>query len=287
MRKPVPGILLLASLAAFASGALPLRAETRFELGFGWSFVRPFFKSSYASAYAPPLAPSSYYVSSAADQTLVLQGRPTTGSDGCFNVMLGEHFGVQFLADYHKPGFHGRNSPYHVVLNYVTTVPVTYDKTDADWPDTSGDLTQTAFSLNGLARLVLARAALLSFSGGLSYFYLEGKALPLGFSSFTVTYDGEAYYLAEKTYRMSFQFGPRSRYGLNLGSELAFRVKQAVILALDLRWFHAAPFDCRLKLKPSQEITEPLEEVEAAVNLGVLRVSPSYFRLGLFLRFVF
>jgi len=280
---PARGLLLTVFIAA----AFPLQAATRFELGFAWSFVRPFFKSTYTSAYAPPLAPASYYVSSSADQTLALWGRPTTGSDGCFNVLFDEHFGVQFLADYHKPGFHGVNSPYHVVLNYVTTVPVTYDKTDAAWPDTSGDLTQTTFSLNGLARLVLSRAVLLSFSGGLSYFYLEGKALPLGFTSFTLTHDGAAYLLAEKTYRMSFQFGPRSHYGLNLGSELAFRVKLAVIVALDLRWFHAARFDCPLKLKPSEEITEPLDEVEAAVNLGVLRVSPSYLRLGLFLRFAF
>jgi hypothetical protein len=279
--------LVLAAFVAVAPGALPLQAATRFELGFGWSFVRPFLESTYSSAYPPPLTPASYYVSSSADQTLALRGRPTIGSDGCFNLLFGEHFGVQLLADYHKPGFRGVNSPYHVVLNYVTTVPVTYDKTDAAWPDTSGDLTQTTFSLNGLARLGLSRAVLLSFSGGLSYFYLEGKALPLGFTSFTLTYDGAAYSLAEKTYRMSFQFGPRSRYGLNLGSELAFRVKQAVILALDLRWFHSPQFDCPLKLKPSEEITEPLEEVEAAVNLGTLRVSPSYLRLGLFLRFAF
>lgn len=287
MKKLAARSLLLASLAAFSSSVPPLRAAARFELGFGWSFVRSFFKSSYASAYDPPLSPASYYVSSSADQTLTLRSRPTTGSNGCFNVLFDEHFGVQFLADYHKPGFHGVNSPYHVVLNYVTTVPVTYDKTDAAWPDTSGDFTQTTFSLNGLARLDLSRAVMLSFSGGLSYFYLEGKALPLGFTSFSLTYDGAAYVLAEKTYRMSFQFGPRSRYGLNLGSELAFRVKRAVMAVLDLRWFHAAGFDCPLKLKPSEEITEPLEEVEAAVNLGVLRVSPSYLRLGFFLRFAF
>jgi len=273
--------------AVFLGLILPATAQMSFELGFGWTFVAPAFNSTYVNEFAPPLTPETYYVSSAAVQTLKLNGKASYGMSGFFNWFLNKNVGLQVLADYHRPRFSGDNSPYEVTLNYQIFDPETYHNIDNEWPDTSGDFKATTFSLNVIARFRVAPNLSLSFSAGPSLFHIQGKAAPIGFTSFRVDFDGEIYTLTGKTYKMVYEFGPDSRYGFNAGTEAAVTVFRNVILAVDIRWFQSSKSTCDLKIVPSDVITEPIEEIEETINLGSMKVDPSYFRAGLVIRFLF
>ena len=82
-------------------------------------------------------------------------------------------------------------------------------------------------------------------------------------------------------------FGPQTKYGLNVGVEAAYEATRNIILALDLRWYGAAKSSLQMHLLEDELITQPLDEIEAAIGLGTLEINPSYFRAGLALRFVF
>ncbi len=267
--------------------ASPAAAQISFELGFGCTFVAPVFNSTYINTFTPPLTPSAYYINSTASQTLRVRGKMSYGMNGFFNLFVTKNLGLQVLADYHKPGLRGDNSTYDLTLNYQTFEPRTYQRSDDEWPDTGGDFTMTSFSLNALARYRLAPNLAISFSAGPTLFHIQGRANGLAYSSFTMDYDGSTYTLSGKTYKMVYEFGPESRYGFNAGTEAAVTITRNVILAVDIRWFQSAKADCRMKLVPNDVITEPLSEIEDAINLGSLRIDPSYFRTGLVLRFAF
>lgn len=286
MKKARIGFILLIIFLAAAAG--PAAAEIRFELGFGWTVVGPRLSTTYTNEYAPPLVPLANYVSSSASQTLQIKGKTTYGMNGFFNLFITENFGLQILADYHRPGLKGTSSPYEILLNYTAFEPGVYQRTDNEWPDTQGNFTETTFSLNGLARFPVASNLSFSLSAGASIFYLEGKGSALGYTGFTMDFDGEVYTLTGKTYKMVYEFGPRSRYGFNVGTEVAYTAFRNVIFAIDIRWFQCAKTDFPLHIVDKEGvITEPLEEIEAAINLGSLRLDPSYFRAGLAIRFQF
>lgn len=285
MKSPFKSVVIISVLLlALAS---PAAAQISFELGFGWTIVAPAMNSNYVNTFTPPLTPDAYYISSTATQTLNMRSKISYGMNGFFNVFVTKNLGIQVLADYHKPGLKGNNSAYDLTLNYQTFEPRVYEKYDDEWPDTSGNFTMTSFSLNALARFRVAPNLAVSFSAGPSMFHISGKASGLAYSSFTMDYDGTTYALSGKTYKMVYEFGPDTTYGFNIGTEAAVTIFRNVILAVDVRWFQSTKATCDMKLVASDVITEPLDEIEAAINLGSIRIDPSYFRTGLVLRFQF
>ncbi len=279
IRQRALGVLILSLLAA-----APLAAQVRFELGFGWSFINPDFSATYVNSFSPPFTPGAY--TSSATQTIVVDGRPAFGVGGFLNVLFGDRFGVQLLADYARPKLKGANTPMDITLSYTSSSPQVY-QTSIDWPATGGNYTETVFSLNLVARFPVAPDVAVSVSGGPSAFYLDGKAAPMGFVSYRLEQVDSAYQLYQNSLRMVYQFGSKTTVGFNVGAELAYKFMQSVILAVDLRRFQSASADFPMHIVPDPVLTLPAGEIETILGLGSLRTNPSYFRANIIIRFVF
>jgi hypothetical protein len=272
-------------LFVFGASAL-LAADVRFELGFGWTLVGPAMNASYVNQYAPTLTPPDRYIASSAGQTVRFKGKTTYGMTGFFNILVTENIGLQILTDYHRPGLGGSNAPYNVEMQFQAFAPETYSR-EVDWPASTGNLTETTFSLNALARFRVADNLSLSVSAGPSAFHFEGKAGYIGYTFFNLDYVADQYVLSGGTYQMVVSFGPQTKYGMNAGVEAAYEAFRHVILAFDVRWYGAPKSDLPLHVVEDVVITKPLDEIETTIGLGTLRVDPSYFRAGLAVRFVF
>jgi hypothetical protein len=285
IRKLSPVLALSLLLSAVAPLAA---ADIRFELGFGWTLVGPFMNATYVNRYQPTLAPPDRYVASSADQTVRFKAKTTYGMNGFFNVLFTDNIGMQILADYHRPGFGGANAPYAVEMRFLAfgDVPQTYSNS-TDWENTTGNLTQTTFSINALARFRVADNLSLSVSSGPSIFYFEGQAGHIGYTFFDLALVDSQYQLSGGTFHMVVDFGPQSRLGMNAGIEAAYEAFRHVILAVDLRWYGAPKTDLQMHVVEDPVITVPVDQIESTIRLGSLRVDPSYFRAGLALRFVF
>jgi len=266
--------------------AAPLAADIRFELGFGWALVGPAMNASYVNQYTPTLTPPDRYIASSAGQTVRFKGKTTYGMNGFFNVLFTDNIGLQVLADYHRPGLGGSNAPYNVEMQFQAFEPETYSR-EIDWPASAGNLTETTFSLNALARFRVADNLSLSVSAGPSVFHFEGKGGYVGYTFFDLALVNSQYVLSGGTYKMIVSFGPQTKYGLNAGVEAAYEAFRHVILAFDVRWYGAPKSDLQMHIVEDAVITKPLDEIERTIGLGTLRVNPSYFRAGLAVRFVF
>ncbi len=264
----------------------PLGADVKVEMGFGWSLVAPALSTSYLNQFAPPMTPLASYVSSSASQTVHLKGDIGAAMSGFLNVLIGDTAGVQVLVDHSRPSLGGANSDYNVNLIYTTTEARTYSQQDA-WPVSKGDFTETTYSLNGLGHIPLSKDLAFNVSGGATVFNLEGEASPMGFWSFRLDQNADVYTLYIKTYQLVYDFGPKTTFGINLGGELAYTVMRSIIFGLDVRYFLSSKTDFKMRVSPNQGLTDPIEPIESALNLGTIRVDPSYLRLSLSLRFRF
>jgi len=279
--------LFALSLLVGTAGSLAA-ADIRFELGFGWTLVAPTMNATYVNQYQPALTPPDRYIASAADQTVRFKAKTTYGMSGFFNVLFTENVGLQVLADYHRPGMGGSNAPYLIEMQFRTfddTVE-TYSRS-IPWDNSVGNLTETTFSLNALARFRVADTLSLSLSAGPSVFHFEGKMGHIGYTYFDLALVGEQYQLTGGTYRMIVEFGPQTKYGMNVGVEAAYEAFSHIILALDLRWYGAAKTNLPLHIVEDDIITVPLDQIEQRIGLGGLSVNPSYIRAGLAIRFIF
>jgi len=277
------------ALALFFTASGPLAAaDIRFELGFGWTLVGPAMSAAYVNQYKPALTPPDNYVDSSASQTVHFNGKTTYGMTGFFTVFFSDNFGLQVLADYHRPNVGGSNDPYLLAIQFRTFDPTveTYSRS-VDWEGSTGSLSETTFSLNALARFRVADNLSLSASAGPSIFNFKGQAGHIGYSYFGLALVDGNYQLSGGTYRTIVEFGPQTKYGLNVGVEAAYEAFRHVILALDLRWFGGAKADLPLHIVDDEIYAVPVETIEAAIGLGNLRVDPSYIRAGLAIRFVF
>jgi hypothetical protein len=282
MKRKLNTFVILFILGASAS----LAADLRFELGFGWTLVGPAMNARYVNEYTPILTPPDRYIASSAGQTVRFKSKATYGMNGFFNVLFTENIGLQVLADYHRPGLGGSNTPYSIEMQFQAFEPETYSR-EMDWPTSAGNLTETTFSLNALARVRVADNFSLSVSAGPSAFHFEGKAGYIGYTFFDLALVDGQYVLTEGTFQMVASFGPQTKYGLNAGVEAAYEAFRHVILAFDVRWYGAPVSDLQMHIVEDDVITKPIDEIEARIGLGALHVNPSYFRAGLAIRFVF
>jgi hypothetical protein len=269
-RKICPSVVLFLLLGA----AAPLAADIRFELGFGWTLVGPAMNAAYVNQYAPTLTPLDRYIASSASQTVRFKGKTTYGMNGFFNVLFSENVGLQVLADYHRPGLGGTNDPYDVEMQFLTFEPQTYSRS-VEWPASTGNLTETTFSLNALARFRVADNLSLSVSAGPSMFHIEGEAGYIGYTFFNLADVDGQYELSGRTFSMIVAIAPQTKYGLNVGVEAAYEAFRHVILAFDIRWYGSPKSDVQMHVVEDPVITRPIDEIEATIGLGTLRVDPS------------
>jgi len=281
-KRKLAGFFVLFILAT----AGPLAADMRFELGFGWTLVGPFMNTNYVNQYTPTLTPPDRYIGSSASQTVRVKGKTTFGMNGFFTLLFTDNVGLQVLADYHRPGIRGSNAPYDLAMSFTAFEPETWTQS-GEWPASAGNFTETAFSLNALARFRLAPDLSLSVSGGPSVFHMEGKGGYIGYTYFELAQVGEDWVLSGETFQMVYEFASQTTYGMNAGVEVAYEAFRHVILAFDIRWYGSPKKDVQLHIVADDVITKPISEIEDTIDLGTLRIDPSYFRAGLAIRFIF
>lgn len=277
--------LLALSVLLGAVGPLAA-ADIRFELGFGWTLVGPAMSTTYVNQYKPTLTPPDRYVDSSASQTVRFNAKTTYGMNGFFNIFFTKNLGLQILADYHRPGLGGSNEPYLVSMQFLAFEPETYSRS-IDWDGSQGNLTETTFSLNALARFRVADNLSIGVSAGPSVLNFEGQAGHIGYTYFDLAFVEDQYQLTGGTYRMVVAFGPQTKYGVNVGVEAAYEAFRRVILAFDLRWYGVAKTDLPLRIVENQIYEVPVGDIASTIGLGSLSINPSYIRAGLAIRFVF
>jgi len=285
IRKLSPLFALFLLLGA----AGPLAAAgLRFELGFGWTLVAPRLNATYISQYAPPLVPQDRYVASSATQTVHFNGKTSYGFNGFFNLFFTDNIGFQVLADYHRPGIGGENAPYEGQVQFLDyNDAVRTEELSSPWPNSAGNLAETTFSFNALARFRLTDNLDLSVSAGPTIFNFEGKAGYVGYTELELVLGELEYTLTGMTYQTIVALDPQTKYGFNLGVEAAYEFMRHVVLALDLRWYEAPSANVQMHIVDDDIYPVPVEQIEQTIGLGRLTIDPSYMRVGLAIRFIF
>jgi len=234
------------SRAAFAQSASGPIEEPRVEF---WGAVTPGRmgpSGSVVSSYSPPLLLDGSDYTSHASQTVTFDGQAHVGFEAGGNLFFARHAGLQLIFDRQSPDLEGTNGPYDVTLNYISrpppdnqAIPVTVHKS-TPWPDTTGSITQSTFSLNGVVRAGTASRIDVTFSGGLSIQRLSGTVQPVGFTQYNL---GGHSVLFENEYHLAMSLGPTSAVGFNLGGDLNVHVARQVAVLFGYRYFGGPSVD--------------------------------------------
>jgi hypothetical protein len=290
-----PGLLSQTSpVKPKANSASEYWSKYKFEIGTSLSYQNSLIDSSYFHEYSPPFLSGAY--ESQASHTVKIEGKDGWG----FNVGLAyfpaTNFGVQLLFDYAKPKLSGPTTAYDVWLNYALTFNATPPYPNIfeytyQLPETAGDMTEMGVSLNGVFRLPLSRRLAVAISGGLTYFYIDGKATGLAFSY----YWWEDGWFKGRTFDVKYKIGTIEKLGLNLGAELNWVLFSNMCFVLDARYF-GCPSQTRtmtlinegLVTAPSPAFDEILfEKVKELMNLHDLTINPSFYRINIGLKYLF
>jgi hypothetical protein len=284
-RKLSPFFALFLLLGA----AGPLAAAgLRFELGFGWTLVAPRLNATYVNQYVPPFIPQDRFVAGSVTQTVQFNGKTSYGFNGFFNLFFSENIGIQVLADYHRPGIGGDNAPYEGQVQFLDyNDAVQTQDLSSPWPNSAGNLAETTFSFNALARFRLTDNLDLGVSAGPTIFNFEGKAGYIGYTELELVLGQLEYTLTGTTYQTVVALDPQTTYGFNLGVEAAYEIMRHVILALDLRWYEGPSADVQMHIVEDDIYPVPVQQIEQTIGLGLLTIDPSYMRVGLAIRFIF
>jgi hypothetical protein len=292
MMKKVTYVGLFAFISLLALTPLSLFSEEgcwstlKFELSTAVSLEKSLLDSSYFHRYSPPFLSGAY--TSNAQQTVNLNGQTGWGINAAFAYLPFKDLGFQFQVEYAKPKTSGKNSPYLVHLDYalsqdaVPPYPYTFERTFG-WPDTVGHLSELCFSLNALFRLPLSKKIALSFSGGLTYFLIDGEGTGLSYAKY---WKEEAYFMGE-TYQFKFKFGTLNKLGLNAGAELNSVLFSTICYVMDVRFFGCPTSTLSMDIINEGLIPDPFDQVKATMSLHDIRINPSFYRINFGLKYLF
>ncbi len=259
----------------------------RFEFSSGVSFGRSILSSTYSHRYSPPFLSGAY--ESEAHQIIHLKGRTGWGVNAGLTYFPLDKLGLQFQLEYGRPGLGGDNSTYQVRMTYALTSlpgnppsPFYFNRTYG-WPETEGNLSELFFSLNAVVRLPVSGRMALNISFGPTLFRVEGKGVGLAYSRYWIE-DGE---FNGETFQLKFDFGPIYRPGANVGAEFNWLLFHNVAFTADGRFFACSETKTDLGLLPNKMLTDPLSEVKKTMNIGQVKVNPTFYRLNLGLKYLF
>ncbi len=276
-------IILLISCILFP--AANLNAQSRFELGFGWIFGSPDMNASYENLFVPPFDPVGSYISSSAGHTLNVDGKFSYGMTGFLNIFFTRHIGAQVMVDYFKPSLGGSNSDFDYSLDYTNTGDEPRHVEDTvTWPSTEGNLTEITYSFNGIVRFPIPGSFNAALSGGFSIFNVKGKAVPMGFIKFWRDAENTLFI---NTFRMVYDFGPKTQYGFNVGGEVSYLLFRLLVVSVEVRRFQCAAELYQMNITEDPILDDPPEVIEGILDLGSLRINPSYTRFSIALRMQF
>jgi len=234
------------SRASFAQSASGPTKEPRVEFWGAVTAGQTGPSGSIVSSYSPPLLLDGSDYTSHASQTVTFDGQSHAGFEAGANLFFARHGGLQLLFDRRSPEVEGTNGPYDVTLHYNSRVPpdnqaipVTVNKS-IPWPDTTGSITQSIFSVNGVLRVGTSSRIDATLSGGLSIQQLSGTVEQSGFTQYNL---GGHSVLFENEYHLAMSLGPTSAVAVNLGGDLNVHVATHVALVFGARYFGGASVD--------------------------------------------
>jgi hypothetical protein len=259
----------------------------KFELSTAVSFEKALLDSTYFHQYSPPFLSGAYQ--SNAEHTINLNGQTGWGISAAFAYLPFKVLGFQLQAEYGKPKISGKNSPYQVYVNYALTqdagpppYPFEFERTFG-WPDTTGHLTELCLSLNLLVRLPISKKIAFSFSGGPTYFRVEGKGTGLSYAKYWME---DGWFMGE-TYQYKFDFGPLQKLGANLGAELNWVLFSTICYVMDVRFYYCAKSTLPMDIINENLIPDPFDQIKATMNLHNISVNPSFYRINVGLKYLF
>jgi len=275
----LPAFFIVFTLA-FPASAHAYSLGFKFEIGSAAGFNFPALNTSYHNHFAPTFEPGAY--ESYANQTLSLKGKRATGLNAVFCFYPLENFGFQVLVGYSKCTITGKNTDYDVSLTHEG---FTWQRT-LDMPDTKGHLKQFTYSFNAATRIGITNLVVLGFSGGVSLFDISGRFTSLGYTRFWEEQSAEQTKLFIKDYKLGAEFGS-TKLGFNAGGEFNIDLILKIALFVDIRYFYCPKVQTKLKLISDPIITEPIDQLEKEMNLGVLNLNPSFFQINIGFKYIF
>jgi len=272
-----------ASLLILAVPAASDVARKKFEFSSAWSWYRSSLDTFYSSRYSPPVSSGAF--SSSAGQTLSLKAKSGAGISAALSFFPHPNLGLQVLFESIRPPLEGRNTPFDVSIlgSLAPFRTIRYQQT-FDWPDTKGDIKQLIFGLDAVLRWPVTKNLNLGLTGGPSLFRVDGRAAYAGYAKFRLVDDTS---LAVETLELVYKFGPVSRLGYNLGAEIGVAVLGDLILSAEYRVFKSPRIETALHIRPDSVLRDPIDLVESEMNLGSLRIDPSYARFSVGMKFQF
>ncbi len=287
---------VLAAGAIFtAFGGLGARAEgrpvpSRFEVSVLWGSNRPALDSTYVFAFVPTLFGEKG--TGSGGQSLTLRGNRSDSWSVAAAFFFDKTFGIEVLGTAFSTGLSGANSPYRIVLNYISRQPPFYTPTPATferqtaWPDTSGEVKEKVLAVNAVVRFRPARVLAFAVSAGPAGYWVDGRAASLGYTKFTMGGHGV---LFPYEYLLDLEFERTSVWGFDAGLEIALDLAPHISLAAEARWFAAGkirvPFSFALHGDPLSYF--PIDLGAEGIPVVPVEFDPGLFRIsaGLKLRF--
>lgn len=289
---------VLGLLALNTSGFAGLQADRqwhRWEFAAALSGVFSLLDTTYHHDYSPQIY--NYTVTeldSLVRQHVNIKGKSAMGAELKVNAFIGKKIGIQFLADFHNTWLKGTDNFEHIHLRfsffpYPSLRPtIVYKDEWFSMGDTAGHLRQKTFSLNMLARFPLDRRISLDFSAGGSLFLYSGKAEPIGY-----IYHSFAHFIfVSIPYRFDFSIPATTALGVNIGEELNWSLDRHLFLYAAGRFYCSFGGSTEIKLisdllRTTDQDQDWIQIIQQRLNLGPLKIKPSFFSLKIGLGLAF
>ncbi|MCK7482317.1 MAG: hypothetical protein M0C28_38140 [Candidatus Moduliflexus flocculans] len=215
------------------------------------------------------------------------RAKTTYGLNGFFNVLFTENFGLQVLADYHRPGFGGANGPYEIGVQFQGLRARDLRRLDRlagvdREPHRDGLQPQRPGPLPRRRQAVpqrLGRPQRLPLRG-------QGRAHRLHRSSSSPRSATSSGSPAGPT-AWSWTSGRRPSTAPTSASRRPTRRSATSSWPSTSAITPPPRTPLQLHVVEDDLITRPIDEIEATIGLGTLDVNPSYIRAGLAIRFIF
>jgi hypothetical protein len=239
-RSAERGLAMIIVLAVARCTAAQTNAAVeapRFEVWGAMSAALTGPSGEWVSSYSPPLLLDGAYTSHGA-QTVTFGADSAVGFEAGANLFLSPHAGIQFLFHRDTPDISGVNTPYDTALQYTSRpppdnlpIPVNIHQS-TPWPDTTGSLTRTDASVNGVVRMGSGKVSA-TLSGGLTFERVGGTLQPLAFTTYRL---GGHSVLFEDDFLLAASLDPTSAVGFNAGGDVSFSIHRGVALMVGYRY---------------------------------------------------
>lgn len=223
------GIIILAVsflLAPFMNASDGQRRGLEFFAFFSLRFDS--LDSVYSHEYSPIFTSGD---KSAAEQDILIQGKPASGVNGGFSFSVADSLRLRFSLDYSRGRLRGENSLYHVHIEYTARYlpqmdPVRIVRDNSlILPETRGTIRSLGFLLDLEYEAWRSKSAALRLSAGGGYYRIFGDFYPLGYSKYSLA---SHFTLGLWEYYLMLKLPASGRIGFNAGIELSLRLTDSL-----------------------------------------------------------